>query len=78
VPVVVGVGAAFGLASGQVRRAPAWVGDAGLEWLWRLAMEPAKLWRRDLVDGPQFLYRALAETLQIRMRQAVAAQRPER
>jgi hypothetical protein len=41
-------------------------------------MEPAKLWRRDLVDGPRFLYRALAETLQIRVRQAVAAQRAER
>ena len=78
VPVVVGVGAAFRLVSGQVRRAPAWVADAGLEWLWRLALEPAKLWRRDLVDGPRFLYRALAETLRIRMRQAVAAQRPER
>jgi len=78
VPVVVGAGAAFRLVSGQVRRAPAWMGGAGLEWLWRLAMEPAKLWRRDLVDGPQFLYRALAETLQLRVRQAVAGQRPER
>ncbi len=78
VPVVVGVGAAFRLVSEEVKRAPAWVGDAGLEWLWRLAMEPAKLWRRDLVDGPRFLYRALAETLQIRMRQAVAARRPKR
>ncbi len=78
VPVVVGVGAAFRLVSGGVKRAPAWVGDAGLEWLWRLAMEPGKLWRRDLVDGPRFLYRALAETLQIRVRQAVAAQRPKR
>ena len=78
VPVVVGVGAAFRLVSGQVKRAPAWVGDAGFEWLWRLGREPAKLWRRDLVDGPRFLYRALAETLQIRARQAAAARRPER
>ncbi len=66
VPVAIGVGAAFRLISGRVRRAPAWVGGVGLEWLWRLAMEPKKLWRRDLVDGPRFLYRALAETLQIR------------
>jgi N-acetylglucosaminyldiphosphoundecaprenol N-acetyl-beta-D-mannosaminyltransferase len=28
----------------------------GLEWLWRFAMEPKKLWRRDLIDGPRFLY----------------------
>jgi len=66
VPVVVGVGAAFSFASGRVKRAPKWVGTAGFEWLWRFAMEPAKLWRRDLIDGPRFLYRALAETLQIR------------
>src|SRR5208337_2384442 len=78
VPVVVGVGAAFRFVSGQVRRAPEWVGGAGLEWLWRLAMEPAKLWRRDLVDGPRFLYRALAETVEIRLRQAAAAERPKR
>ena len=78
VPVVVGVGAAFRLVSGQVKRAPAWVGDAGFEWLWRLGREPTKLWRRDLVDGPRFLYRGLAETLQIRARQAAASRRPER
>jgi N-acetylglucosaminyldiphosphoundecaprenol N-acetyl-beta-D-mannosaminyltransferase len=77
VPVVVGVGAAFRLVSGEVKRAPSWVGEAGLEWLWRLAMEPGKLWRRDFVDGPRFLYRALAETLQVRMRRTTGAQRPE-
>jgi hypothetical protein len=40
---------------------------AGLEWLWRLAMEPTKLWRRDFVDGPRFIYHALAETLMLRL-----------
>jgi N-acetylglucosaminyldiphosphoundecaprenol N-acetyl-beta-D-mannosaminyltransferase len=77
VPVAIGVGAAFRLVSGRVKRAPSWVGRAGFEWLWRLAMEPKKLWRRDLIDGPQFIYRALAETAKIRAMQA-AQRRPER
>ena len=73
VPVVIGVGAAFRFASGKVKRAPVWMRNAGLEWLWRLAMEPAKLWRRDLIDGPKFIYHALAETLTLRLQ---ACERP--
>jgi N-acetylglucosaminyldiphosphoundecaprenol N-acetyl-beta-D-mannosaminyltransferase len=78
VPVVVGVGAAFRLVGGQVRRAPAWVGRAGLEWLWRFGMEPAKMWRRDLLDGPRFLYHALTETFHLRIKGTVVGWRPER
>ena len=62
-PVVVGVGAAFQFLSGGVKRAPAWIGDNGFEWLWRLAAEPRKLWRRDLIDGPRFLAHALLTTV---------------
>jgi len=62
VPVVAGVGAAFRFISGRVKRAPCWVGNHGFEWLWRLASEPTKLWRRDLIDGPRFLAAALRET----------------
>ena len=54
VPVVVGVGAAFKFLSGQVKRAPAWVGDRGLEWTWRFMQEPRRMWRRVLIDGPRF------------------------
>uniref|UniRef100_UPI0025EADCC4 WecB/TagA/CpsF family glycosyltransferase n=1 Tax=uncultured Lamprocystis sp. TaxID=543132 RepID=UPI0025EADCC4 len=68
VPVVIGVGAAFGFLSGTVTRVPSWLGDAGFEWLWRLAMEPRKVWRRDLIDGPQFLYHGLRESLAYRLR----------
>ena len=69
VPVVAGVGAAFGFLSGRVKRAPQWVGDHGLEWLWRLAAEPRKLWRRDLIEGPRFMAHALAECVYSRVRQ---------
>jgi N-acetylglucosaminyldiphosphoundecaprenol N-acetyl-beta-D-mannosaminyltransferase len=66
VPVVIGVGAAFGFLSGRVSRAPAWVGRSGLEWIWRLAAEPSKLWRRDLLDGPRFLAHVFLEMTGLR------------
>jgi N-acetylglucosaminyldiphosphoundecaprenol N-acetyl-beta-D-mannosaminyltransferase len=55
-PVLIGVGAAFDFHSGAVRQAPRWMQRAGLEWLFRLASEPRRLWRRYLVDNPWFLF----------------------
>lgn len=60
-PVLVGVGAAFKFLSGQVRRAPPWVGDNGLEWMWRFIQEPRRVWRRVLVDGPKFAGQVILE-----------------
>ena len=60
IPVAMGVGCAFDLLAGEVRRAPAWVQRIGAEWLWRLAQEPRRLWRRYLLqDGPLVLRLAL-------------------
>lgn len=56
VPVAIGVGACFGFFSGRVKRVPRWIGEAGFEWAWRLLAEPRKLWRRDLIEGPRFLW----------------------
>jgi N-acetylglucosaminyldiphosphoundecaprenol N-acetyl-beta-D-mannosaminyltransferase len=53
-PVVLCVGAAFDFVSGAKRRSPAWMQRAGLEWLGRLASEPARLWRRYLIGNAQF------------------------
>ncbi|HYD72707.1 MAG TPA: WecB/TagA/CpsF family glycosyltransferase [Candidatus Binatia bacterium] len=47
------VGAALDFLSGRAERAPRWMRGAGLEWLHRLAAEPARLWRRYLVTGPR-------------------------
>lgn len=47
------VGAALDFLSGRSQRAPRWMRAAGLEWLHRLLREPARLWRRYLVDGPR-------------------------
>jgi N-acetylglucosaminyldiphosphoundecaprenol N-acetyl-beta-D-mannosaminyltransferase len=61
VPIAMGVGCAFDLLAGDLRRAPPWMQHAGLEWLWRLAQEPGRLWRRYLLeDGPLVLRLALA------------------
>ncbi len=53
VPVMLGVGAAFDFSSGATRQAPAWMGDNGLEWLFRLSSEPQRLWRRYLISIPK-------------------------
>ena len=53
--VVIGVGASFDFLTGRVRRAPEWMSRAGLEWLFRLAHEPRRLWRRYLVEDPAFI-----------------------
>ena len=53
VPVMLGVGAAFDMNSGKLQRAPAWMQERGLEWLFRLLAEPQRLWRRYLVTIPK-------------------------
>ena len=53
--VAVGVGASIDFVAGMVRRAPAWMSRAGLEWLFRLAQEPRRLFRRYLVEDVRFL-----------------------
>lgn len=52
--VSLGIGAGLDFVAGRVPRAPRWMARAGLEWAWRLAREPRRLWRRYLVDDPWF------------------------
>lgn len=52
---LIGVGAAFDFHAGRTRQAPAWMQRNGLEWLFRLLMEPSRLWRRYLLTTPRFL-----------------------
>lgn len=54
-PVMLGVGAAFDFHAGTLRRAPVWMQRSGLEWLYRLAAEPRRLWRRYLLMAPRFV-----------------------
>lgn len=57
------VGALLDFMSGAVPRAPAWIRRLRLEWLFRLALEPARLWRRYIVGNPLFLARVLRQKL---------------
>ncbi len=52
---LIGVGAAFDFHAGRVKQAPAWMQRNGFEWLFRMAIEPARLWRRYLLITPRFL-----------------------
>jgi N-acetylglucosaminyldiphosphoundecaprenol N-acetyl-beta-D-mannosaminyltransferase len=54
-----GVGISFSFLCGEVRRAPRWMQRCGLEWLHRVAQEPARLFRRYFVDGLPFAARLL-------------------
>ena len=53
--VLLGVGASIDFLAGTARRAPRWMSAAGLEWAYRLAHEPRRLWRRYLLRDPAFL-----------------------
>lgn len=55
--VMIGVGAAFDYHAGTLMRAPRWLQNIGLEWAFRLAVEPRRLWRRYLVTNAIFLAR---------------------
>jgi len=66
VPVIMGVGGSFDVLAGYVRRAPRLVQSAGLEWSWRLAMEPRKMWKRYLVTNSEYLSLAAGEILRHR------------
>lgn len=59
--VLIGVGAAFDYHAGILKRAPRWMQDAGLEWLYRLLREPRRLWKRYLVTNTLFVLGALRQ-----------------
>jgi N-acetylglucosaminyldiphosphoundecaprenol N-acetyl-beta-D-mannosaminyltransferase len=61
--VLIGVGAAFDFLAGTKPQAPRWIQRSGFEWLFRLLSEPRRLWRRYLVNNPQFVLLSLAQAL---------------
>lgn len=52
---IVCLGAALDFVSGRAKQSPEWIGKMGFEWLYRLAHEPKRLWKRYLVRGPLFV-----------------------
>jgi N-acetylglucosaminyldiphosphoundecaprenol N-acetyl-beta-D-mannosaminyltransferase len=53
--IAMGSGAAFKFVSGDVNRGPSWFRNLGFEWLLRLLSEPKRIWKRVLIDAPQFI-----------------------
>lgn len=61
--VMLGVGAAFDIHAGALPQAPGWMQKLGLEWLFRLMVEPKRLWKRYLINNPRFLWLAFLQLL---------------
>jgi N-acetylglucosaminyldiphosphoundecaprenol N-acetyl-beta-D-mannosaminyltransferase len=61
--VMIGVGAAFDYHAGMIKRAPLWMQNVGLEWLFRLISEPRRLWRRYLVTNSKFIWMLAKEKM---------------
>jgi N-acetylglucosaminyldiphosphoundecaprenol N-acetyl-beta-D-mannosaminyltransferase len=55
VNIAIGVGAAFDVVVGDIKRSPEWMQKNGLEWLYRLIKEPKRLYKRYLIEAPQFI-----------------------
>ena len=74
VPVIMGVGGSFDVLAGFIKRAPRWAQSLGLEWLWRLMMEPRKLWKRYLTTNSEFIWLAGREIVTRRLGRSPVAQ----
>ena len=61
--LMVGVGAAFDILAGATKDSPRWVKRAGLQWLHRLVQEPARLWKRYLINNPKFIFNIASQLL---------------
>ncbi len=68
VKVAIGVGGLFDFVSGRISRAPNWMRDTGLEWVYRLMQEPGRMWQRYLVGNFTFLGRIMLQRLGFRQR----------
>lgn len=61
VPISVGIGVSFELVADLVKRAPVWMQKTGLEWLFRLLVEPQRLWQRYIIGNPLFVWMVLKQ-----------------
>ncbi len=66
VPVIGSVGAVFEFYAGTNPRAPAWMCRLGMEWVYRLFMQPRRIWRRVAISGPRFVAEVLRHHVLVR------------
>lgn len=65
IKIFLAIGATIDFEAGNISRAPKWISEMGLEWLYRLLAEPKRLWRRYLVDGPSFFWYTMLQLLDL-------------
>lgn len=63
VPFIMGVGGSFDVVAGLVKRAPEWMQASGMEWFYRVAQEPRRMWKRYLFGNSAFIYLVLKEKM---------------
>ncbi len=67
------IGATLDFEAGTLKRAPAWISSAGLEWLYRLIKEPSRLWKRYLVEDTSFFVLILRQKFNLDTKQGFAS-----
>ncbi len=60
---IMGVGGSFDVVAGKVKRAPLWMQNNGLEWFYRFAQEPGRMWKRYLYTNSMFIYLVFKEKI---------------
>jgi len=65
--IMIGIGGALPLLIGAQKRAPKWMQDYGLEWLFRLSIEPRRLFKRYAITNPYFIFIVFREFLRIKL-----------
>ncbi|MBL1202206.1 MAG: WecB/TagA/CpsF family glycosyltransferase [Nostoc sp. ZfuVER08] len=65
IPVCIGIGVSFELVGGMVKRAPKFMQKAGLEWFFRLIMEPKRLWQRYFIGNAMFIVLVLKQKFRL-------------
>lgn len=65
IKIFLAIGATIDFEAGNIKRAPKWLSEIGLEWLYRLMAEPKRLWKRYLVHGPSFFWLILKQKLNL-------------
>ncbi len=68
VAITLGVGGLFDFYSYRISRAPLWLRQIGMEWIWRLIQEPKRMWRRYIIGNPLFVYRSLTQAIAQQLR----------
>ena len=61
VNLIMGVGGSFDVIAGEVKRAPLWMQNIGLEWFYRFLQEPKRMWKRYLIGNSKFIWLVMRE-----------------